>query len=126
MARYTDIDLYLTKNELTNDINYKYDVQAITQSIKNIVSTTKGERMFNPSFGGNLLKLEFNDLYPIEVEMFRNELFAVLNALEPRAVIGDINIINTKIGYWTITITYSPVFDPSLIRDLTVTIGSDK
>lgn len=126
MAKYTDIDLFLTKNELTNDINYKYDVTAITQSIKNIVLTTKGERLFNPSFGGNLFKLEFNDFYPIEIEMLRNELFAVLNALEPRAVVSDINISNSHSGYWDIQITYSPVYDPSLVKDISLTVGSDK
>ena len=50
---YTDIDVNLTKNVQSNDISLKYDVNAIAQSIKNIVLTNKTEKIFNPKFGAD-------------------------------------------------------------------------
>jgi hypothetical protein len=43
---YTDIDVNLTKNVQSNDISLKYDVNAIAQSIKNIILTNKTEKIF--------------------------------------------------------------------------------
>jgi hypothetical protein len=41
MAKYTDIDLNFTKNELTNDVNLKYDLNAISQSYKKYTANNK-------------------------------------------------------------------------------------
>jgi len=125
MAKYTDIDLYLTKNEITNDINIKYDIAAISQSIKNIILTTKGEKPFAPTFGGNLYDMVYNDISPIELRLKEQELRATIQLNEPRAVIQTLNITDSGTGSWVIEIVYSPVYDQSVTRDLTITVGND-
>jgi phage baseplate assembly protein W len=126
MAKYTDIDLYLTKNELTNDITYKYDVAAIAQSIKNIVLTTKGEKLFDSYFGGNMYNLLYNDFSLLEIELLVNQIEAALNRYETRAVIRNINIVNSNSGYWTAEISFSPVFNQGITKQINVTVGSNK
>jgi len=125
MAKYTDIDLYLTKNEITNDINIKYDIAAISQSIKNIILTTKGEKPFAPTFGGNLYDMVYNDISPIELRLKEQELRATIQLNEPRAVIQTLNITDSGTGSWVIEIVYSPVYNQSVTRDLTITVGND-
>ena len=51
---YSDIDFTFTKKPVTNDIALSYDTQAVIRSIRNILSTKKYERPFNPDFGSNL------------------------------------------------------------------------
>lgn len=125
MARFKDIDLYLTKNEITNDVNYKFDISAISQSIKNIVLTTKGEKLFDLNFGGNLYDLLYESFSPLILRRIERELKANIEYEEPRALVNSINITDSGLGYWSINITYSPVFDQSITRDIQLTIGSE-
>ena len=126
MAKYTDIDLYLTKNEITNDINYKLDIAAIGQSIKNIILTTKGERFFDFTFGGNAYDLVFNQLSPLRTRLKEKELTAAIGLHEPRVLVQSLNITDSNLGYWNIEITYSPVYDQSITKSITLTVGNDK
>lgn len=126
MAKYTDIDLYLTKNEITNDVNYKLDLAAIAQSIKNIILTTKGERFFDFTFGGNAYDLPFNQLSPLRLALKQKELIAAIGLHEPRALIQTLNITDSNLGYWTIEVIYSPVYDQSITKSIILTVGNDK
>jgi len=126
MAKYTDIDLYLSKNEITNDINLKIDIAAISQSIKNIVLTTKGEKLFDSNFGGGAYDMVYEPLSNLRLRLKESELKAILALYEPRASIQDINITDSGLGYWEIKITYAPVYDQSVTRDITLTVGNDK
>lgn len=125
MAKYTDIDVYLTKNEITNDINIKTDVAAISQSIKNIILTTKGEKPFNPTFGGGLYDMVYNDVSLIQLRLKEGELRAILELYEPRARVQTLNITSSGTGSWIVEVVYSPVYDQSVTRDLTITVGND-
>ena len=125
MSRFKDIDLYLSKNEITNDINYKFDISAISQSIKNIILTTKGEKLFDPNFGGDLYSLLYESYNPLLLRVLERTLQAQIQLEEPRALVNSINITDSTLGYWDIRIVYSPVFDQSITRDITLTIGSE-
>lgn len=125
MAKYTDIDLYLTKNELTGDINYKFDVAAISQAIKNIVLTTQGEGIFNSGFGGNLYDMVFEEMSPLRLRLKESELRAAISLHEPRANVQSINITDPGLGYWNIEITYSPVFDQSITKGIVLTVDNN-
>lgn len=125
MARYSDIDFLLIKNEFNNDINTKYDVSAISQSIKNIILTTQKERLFQPLFGGNAYDLVFNSFGFVQLEVKKQIMKAQIELHEPRANIQNINIVDSGLGYWNITVTYSPIYDQSLTKDLNLTIGSN-
>ena len=72
-TKFTDIDFLLTKNDLTNDVNVKYDGNAISQSIKNIILTTQKEKLFSQYFGGNAYDLVFNSLSYVD----RGSIFRV-------------------------------------------------
>jgi len=125
MAKYTDIDLYLTKNEITNDISLKLDLAAISQAIKNVILTSQGERLFNPNFGGGLYDILYSDLSLLELRLKELQLTAAIQIAEPRASIQSIDITDSKLGYYEIKIIYSPVYDQSITRDLTITVGND-
>lgn len=126
MSYFTDIDLLLTKNELTNDVNLKFDTAAITQAIKNIVLTTKGERLFDGNFGGNAYNLLYNSPTSLELKAKAGDMAAAIQVYEPRVVVKTINIKDSGLGYWIIEIRCSPVYDPQITKDLVLTVGSFK
>ena len=126
MPKYTDIDLYLTKNELTNNADFKYDLAAISQSIKNIVLTNKKEKLFDAGFGGNVYDLLYNEYSDLELAQKSSELAAVIQLYEPRAIVTALNITDSGTGSWIVNITYSPVYDQRITKDIVLTVGSDK
>lgn len=51
---YSDLNLSFKPHPITGDITRKTDVDAVKQSIKNLISTNHYERPFKPSLGANL------------------------------------------------------------------------
>ena len=47
MNRYKDLDLNMTMNPITKDVNLLLDVEAVKRSVRNIVLTNFGEKNSN-------------------------------------------------------------------------------
>ena len=58
---YKDFDLAFGKNAITGDINKKLDVNAVKQSMKNLILTELMERPFQPDLGSALAGLLFEN-----------------------------------------------------------------
>ena len=112
MPSYKDIDFLLTRNILTNDCNVKTDQSAVSQSIKNIISTSKNEILFSPQFGGNIYDLLFSEPSRLEIELQKTSLYATLAIYEKRATVTNINIIDSGLGYWIVSVEYFLVASP--------------
>jgi phage baseplate assembly protein W len=117
---YTDIDFDLTKNAISNDISLKYDLNAIAQSIKNIVLVNKGEKLFNSSFGANANFVNFSSLLPFQLALIKMKIFGELQLQETRATIQNIDIKDSGSGYWQINVSFTPIFDKNLIKTITI------
>jgi phage baseplate assembly protein W len=124
-TRFTDIDFLLTKNDLTNDVNVKYDGNAISQSIKNIILTTQKEKLFSQSFGGNAYDLVFNSPSPLDLASKRAFFVAALKNNEPRVNVQSINIVDSGEGRWLVTVSYRTAYNQTnpLTADQIVTIA---
>lgn len=118
---YKDIDFLLEQNILTSEMNTKLDAFAVSQTIKNILLTTQGEKLFLPYFGGNSEELMFNSLNVLELENKKIFFLAVLGLYEPRASITNINITDSTFGYWIINIEYYIRSNPDVTRFLQIT-----
>ena len=99
MTNFSDLDLFFTKNSLTNDINLKKGLQAISQSIKNIALTRFGEKPFSPSFGSSLLESLSTSRNSIELLVISNQVKSEIENQEPRVIIDNVEIVKTIDGY---------------------------
>ena len=89
---YKDLNLFFTKNPLTNDVSKVTDVQAIKRSVRNLVLTDRGERLFHPEIGGDVKGSLFENFTPImEVEL-RSAIKNVIEIYEPRVVLEDVKV----------------------------------
>ena len=59
---YKDFDLSFGKNSLSGDLNKKLDVNAVKQSMINLVMTKPFERPFNPLLGSEINNLLFEQM----------------------------------------------------------------
>ena len=106
MARYTDIDLFLPRNDLTGDVSFRTDISAVGQSIANLALTRKGERPFSPNIGTDLV--ETLQVYRPEVELvvLKEIIVSQLETQEPRAKINNIQIERIDENY-KVTISFT-------------------
>ena len=87
-----------------NDIGRLVNENAVKESIKNILLTNRGERMFQPRLGGDIHAMLFENVSPVTTIIMRDKIEDVLNAYEPRCglldveVLGDIDSNTVKIN----------------------------
>lgn len=131
-----DFDLKFMKNPISNDVVMKIDrpdrarFPAIEQSITNILMTSKLERRFMPSYGGDILKTLFELITDFESislpgEINIREIIKLsLRRHEPRIVVEDVSFGDWKddsnSNKLNITIKYSV---PPVYEVLTYTLG---
>jgi len=121
MAKYSDIDFFLTKNELTEDISFKKDVYAIGQSLSNIALTRKGERVFQPNLGSDLLEGLQTNKSDIELIVLKEIVKAQLETQEPRAIIDNIEFIRLQEGF-QVDLRFHMLNDQSASGSLSLTV----
>jgi phage baseplate assembly protein W len=98
-TNYVDVPFFLTKNPYTNDINLTTGVNAIKQSIKNIILTIKGERRFNIEFGTNLTLESFQFDDAIQQYIFLDSIKNTILKYEPRIINPNVYIKDNKLVF---------------------------
>lgn len=96
---YRDVSLSLSRNPLTGDINILKDDISIKNSVKNIILTRPGEKLYEPSFGSIVTDLLFEPIDFIIVDEIKSEIYRVLSLYEPRIEIDSVNLELTEEEY---------------------------
>lgn len=100
-ATFTDLklDIELSKKiglglspRLAKDIVVSEDVQAIRNSLYNIFSTKKGQKLLNPNFGSSLEQFLFENVTSTVGEMIGNNILNALESYEPRIDVLAVNV----------------------------------
>lgn len=98
---YADFHKDLTQNPISLDLAVKRDEEAVRESIKNLILTNKGERLFQPLLGGNIVAQLFENNTPATIKLIQEQIRATIEQYEPRAQLIDVvvqsSIDNNKI-----------------------------
>ena len=84
MIFYSDIN---QQDNLTDE--KLYDLEAIYQSIHNIINTQKGQRLFLPEFGVDLWQFLFDPMSPAIQHQVYMEVYRAIKVWEPRVEIQN-------------------------------------
>jgi phage baseplate assembly protein W len=90
---YRDLDLSFNIHPVRKDVTKHVGDKAVINSIKNLVSTNFYERLFNPSLGGNIRKLLFENLDVITSVRMEKEITQIIENFEPRARLSEVIVI---------------------------------
>lgn len=94
---YRDFSMTFEKNPVTNDVSMKSDVYAVKESMKNILLTDRGSRLFNPLFGGSIRSYLFENKYSETLnKIIEKEVITTINTYEPRAVIDSVECVSSQ------------------------------
>ena len=90
--QFVDLDLNFKRNPITNDVVSKKGQNAIKQSIKNLVLTRIGEKLFNPLVGSYVYNLLFDNIVPETTIALQTSIEDVINTYEPRAIVNQVMV----------------------------------
>lgn len=100
----TYVDLHLDLVEAKNigngtvsinsgDILIDYDLRAIKNSIKNIFTTKKGQKILNPDFGCSLEQYLFTPITESNAKAMGSEILRGITKYEPRVKVTNIYVV---------------------------------
>jgi phage baseplate assembly protein W len=77
--------------ELNDDEN-----QAIKSDLMHLILTQRGQRLYNPNFGTNLLKFIFEPNDSITLSGIKEEITTVVKKYLPKLQINDISVVESE------------------------------
>ena len=89
---YSDFMTNFNAHPNTGMLLKRTNVEAVKRSIRNLLSTDKGERFFAPDFGGNIKKYLFEPADSVTKENLKVSISETLKKYEPRAIVDEIRI----------------------------------
>lgn len=109
-AVFSDIDPKMTRSPKTNDVLALRDDLAIRTSVRNLLSTSFGERLFQPTIGGSLRNLLFEPIDAITTFEIKDRVLSTISNHEPRVsnVIVDVVAFPDQ-NHYTVTVEYSVI-----------------
>ena len=89
---FKDLSMTFQSNPLNDDLIGLKNENAIARSVRNIVMTVPGEKLFEPDFGSRVSKLLFENVDDITASQIREEIeYSIVN-YEPRVKILSITV----------------------------------
>jgi uncharacterized protein len=89
---YKDFNLSFKSNPVTGDFSTLKNDEAIKQSVRNIVLTGRGEKLFQPTFGSKVRRLLFENYDPFAADSLADEITVALLNNEPRIIVMSISV----------------------------------
>ena len=96
---YADIDLGLNFHPGLKDIRPIYDLAAVKASVKNLVLTGGGDKVFHPEIGSNIFAYLFEPADKFIAAGMERAIESVLDRYEPRVDQVEVNVIDKSDVY---------------------------
>ncbi len=104
---FKDVSMSFKFNPLSGDLITLKNENAIARAVRNIVSTTPGEKFFNPEFGSSISEILFENVDDITAVSIQDEIKNCLGNYEPRVELIDVFVDpNFDENQFDVTITY--------------------
>lgn len=91
---YSDIQKDLDIHPLTKDIALLYDETAVKESLKNLILTDRGERLFQPNLGSDVRKTLFDLNTEATLKLLKEKIKDVINNYERRINLIDVEVLS--------------------------------
>lgn len=89
---FADLDLAFIPNPISNDIVPLTDIDAVKNSIKNLVLTNFHDRPFNPTLGSGLFRLLFENATIYTALEIKNAIEKVISLHESRVTDVEVTV----------------------------------
>ena len=90
---FKDISMSFQVNPLSNDLIALKNENAIARSVRNIIFTVPGEKVFNPDFGTNITDSLFELLDETSATVIKDQITYSLETYEQRISLIDVIVV---------------------------------
>lgn len=107
---YSDLRKDMLLSPVNSDVSRYTDEDSVKESIKNLLLTDTGERLFNPSLGSNIRRMLFeNILYPETRYIIKESIGTTITNFEPRCnlISVDVSDISNDQNSVIVTVMFS-------------------
>lgn len=104
---YSDLDVSLTKHPAYFDITPLKDIEAVKNSVRNLLLTNRGERPFQPDVGSDLTAMLFEQLNPFTMESIRMKIKDMIASYEPRVNNVGVQIEDNEFNSIRVSVTFN-------------------
>jgi uncharacterized protein len=91
---YSDLHPNFVRDLQTKDLKKSININAIRNSIRNILQTRKMERRMMPEFGASLEQLLFEPIDEVTGKRIGSAMIEELRLWEPRITVTSLNVIS--------------------------------
>ena len=117
---YVDFDMDFDKHPAHGDLVQVKKNTAIERSLKNILNTNPGERLFQPDIDGGLGPLLFENFNDLTTSRIESKIRQAIEKFEPRARVQSVNVKpSPEENAYLVNIVYIPDND---IRETTIEV----
>jgi len=104
---YSDFLTNMSKHPVSGMLLRFTNEKAVTRSIRNLISTNPGERLYQPAIGSGIRNLLFEPINQATTNALRSAIDYTLRRYEPRALIAEIKVVPVEErNLYVVTITY--------------------
>ena len=89
---FKDVSMSFKFNPLSGDLITLKNENAIARAVRNIVSTTPGEKLFDPEFGSSVSEILFENVDDITAVSIKDEIKSSLKNYEPRVELINLTV----------------------------------
>ena len=120
---YSDFLNDLTPHPVVKDVVRYVNEASVNRSIRNLILTNKGERLYQPDVGTNLSTLLFEHISAQTSDLISKFVQEVITNYEPRAKVLKVDVIAyEEQNAYSVTITYLIINKQDPVQ-LTVTLN---
>jgi phage baseplate assembly protein W len=119
---YSDFLNDLTPHPVVKDIVRYTNEAAVNRSIRNLLLTNRGERLYQPDIGSDLQQLLFEPMIASTGDLIRKFVQNTISTYEPRAKVLDVQVLAYEgQNAYAVTISYMIINRQDPVQ-LTVTL----
>ena len=121
--QYSDFLNDLVPHPTTGDIVRYVNENAVSRSIRNLLSTNTGERLYQPDIGGDIYKMLFEQMSEGVAELLSTSIQKTIRDYEPRAKVLAVAVVpDYDRNAYTVLVEYMLINRPTpIVLNVTLT-----
>ena len=103
---HSDLKMSITKHPITGRLSNVTNIEAVKQSVKNIVLCNHFERPYMPKYGGNVIAQLFENADAFTEYQVKKDIRIAIENYEPRAIVDDITVHTDDLNEMRVKIVF--------------------
>jgi phage baseplate assembly protein W len=125
MTIFQDIDISFTSNPSTGDILKRFDVQAATFALKNVMLTSPGQNFGDFKYGIGLNEMQFEIMTPALSGFIKKKILEQIAIYVPEIKVVNLSVIDDNAGTFSVVLLYYIIGNPQNVQTYSLTLNKN-